>query len=126
VLAFVNNNAANFGSNWRRATGTASPLLSRLTSVRDLLLRAKHLFVAAIDGWLRRPACLRRRTNTPRLFCSARHNVDEAQHCVRADKVADPLDQKISPIKLRKTKSRVRIEALATRQRMNKRGIAEI
>ena len=67
---------------------------SRSDPVPGLVHFAPKFVRRCHGGWLRRPACLRRRTNTPRLFCSAGQNVGEGHQFVRADECADDLDQK--------------------------------
>ena len=82
---------------WQALRGIA-PRCRSLVSRRNCragLVTFRQTFVRRCHGgWLRRPACLRRRTNTPRLFCNAGQNVGEGHQFVRADECADDLDQK--------------------------------
>ena len=45
-------------------------------------------------GWLRKDASLRLRTDTPRLFRSARQNIDEGRYSVSADEFAGDMDNR--------------------------------
>jgi hypothetical protein len=102
--------------------------------VQDLLLCAKDLFVAA------KPArCRPRNAGEParsgrsadrfpearfpnRPLPNAGQNVDEGRYSVSADEFAGALDQQ-NPSEEKEKWAQIRIGALTTRQRMNKRGI---